>query len=59
MSELPSRLAIYKSQTDDPKIMVSGDERARFGFTVEVLDEVRKTGIDKFTVETRTRATGK
>ena len=59
MSEVPSRLAIYKSQTDDPKIAISGDDKARFGFTVQVLDEVRKAGIEKFTVETRTRTTGK
>ncbi len=59
MNELPSRLTIYKSQTEDPKIAISGDDKARFGFTVAVLDEVRKAGIDKFTVETRTRATGK
>jgi biopolymer transport protein ExbD len=59
MNELPSRLTFYKSQTDDPKVMISSDEKARFGFTVSVLDEVRKANIKKFTVETRTRATGK
>ena len=59
INELPSRLTFYKSQTDDPRVMISGDDKARFGFTVAVLDEVRKAGIEKFTVETRTRATGK
>ena len=59
MNEVPSRLAYYKTQTDDPKIMIAGDEKARFGFTVGLLDEVRKAGILKFSVETRTRPTGK
>lgn len=59
MNEVPSRLAFFKTQTDDPKVLIAGDERARFGVTVAVLDEVRRAGITKFSVETRTRATGK
>lgn len=59
MNELPSRIAYYKTQTDDPRILIAGDEKARFGSTVAVLDEVRRAGILKFSVETRTRATGK
>jgi biopolymer transport protein ExbD len=59
MNELPSRITFYKTQTDDPKILIAGDEKARFGATVAVLDEVRKAGITKFSVETQTRPTGK
>ena len=59
MTDLPSRITAYKSQTEDPKILIAGDEKARFGATVQVLDEVRKAGITKFSVETRTRPTGK
>ncbi len=59
MGEVPSRLAFFKTQTEDPRILISGDEKARFGLTVAVLDEVRKAGINKFSVETRTRPTGK
>lgn len=59
MGEVPSRLAFFKTQTEDPRILISGDEKARFGLTVGVLDEVRKAGILKFSVETRTRPTGK
>lgn len=59
MNEVSSRIAFYKTQTDDPKILIAGDERARFGQTVAILDEVRKAGIAKFSVETRTRPTGK
>src|SRR4051812_26765157 len=59
MGEVPARIVHYKTQTDDPRILLAGDEKARFGLTVAVLDEVRKAGIVKFSVETRTRPTGK
>jgi len=59
MSEVPSRISLYKTQTEDPRILVAGDERARLGTTVAILDEIRKAGIAKFSVETRTRPTGK
>jgi biopolymer transport protein ExbD len=59
LGEVPSRLGYFKTQTDDPRVLIAGDEKARFGLTVAVLDEVRKAGITKFSVETRTRATGK
>jgi biopolymer transport protein ExbD len=59
MADLPSRITAYKTQTEDPRILIAGDEKARFGATVQVLDEVRKAGILKFSVETRTRPTGK
>jgi biopolymer transport protein ExbD len=59
LAELPSRIAYLKTQTDDPKIMLSGDDKAKFGVTVTVLDEIRKAGIEKFSIETVTRPTGK
>jgi biopolymer transport protein ExbD len=61
LSELPGRLTAYKTQVKgQPRIMVSNDEKAKFGAAVRVLDEIRKAGIDSFSVETtNTRATGK
>lgn len=60
LSELPGRLTAYKSQVQLPRIMVSNDEKAKFGSAVRVLDEIRKAGIESFSVETtNTRATGK
>ena len=59
MSDLESRITAYKSQTEDPRLLIAGDEKARFGATVQVLDVIRKAGIEKFSVETRTRPTGK
>jgi biopolymer transport protein ExbD len=59
MAEVPSRIAFFKTQSEDPRVLIAGDEKARFGLTVAVLDEVRKAGIQKFSVETRPRPTGK
>lgn len=59
IGELASYIANYKTTTDDWKIMVSGDEKARFGALITVLDEIKRAGIEKFSVETRTRPTGK
>jgi biopolymer transport protein ExbD len=59
MNEVEPRIANYKRSNDDPRILIAGDERARFGVTVQVLDIIRKSGIEKFSVETRTRPTGK
>jgi biopolymer transport protein ExbD len=59
MSEVRPRLDHYLTQTDDPRVLIAGDEKARFGFTVAILDIVRQAGVQKFSVETRPRATGK
>lgn len=59
LREVPARLAHYKRQTDDPRVVVTGDEKAKFGPMVTVIDEVRKSGIRNYSVETRPRPTGK
>ncbi|MBI2814282.1 MAG: biopolymer transporter ExbD [Opitutae bacterium] len=59
LSEVPGRLAHYMKQTDDPRVVVTGDERAKFGPMVAVIDNVRKVGIKTYSVETRTRPTGR
>ena len=41
------------------RVLVAGDDRAKWGVTVKVLDEVRKAHIGKVSMETRTRPTGK
>jgi biopolymer transport protein ExbD len=60
MDEVGPRIEQYKSQTADPRILITGDEKAKFGAAVRVLDLVRKAGIQQVSVETgRTRLTGK
>ena len=58
-AELPGRIAHYKTQTGNPRILITGDERARFGATVAVIDQLHLAGITNFSVETRTRPAGK
>ena len=58
VDELPGRLEQYKKNAENPRILVSGDDRAKWGVTVQVLDQIRKVGIDKVSMETRTRPTG-
>ncbi|MDD2763715.1 MAG: biopolymer transporter ExbD [Opitutaceae bacterium] len=59
IDELPARLEQYKKQVQLPRILVAGDDKAKWGITVLVLDEVRKANIEKVSMETRTRQTGK
>jgi len=57
--EIPGRLEIYKQQVLDPHITISGDDKARFGVAVAVLDQIRLAGILKYSVLTQLRPTGK
>jgi Biopolymer transport protein len=59
MSEVTPRLLQLSQQKSSPKILVSGDDRARFGALVQVLDKVREAGIDQVSVETAYRASGR
>ena len=59
LSELPGRLVTYKAAEKNPRVLISSDEKARFGATVQVLDELRKADLKQFSVETRTRAIGR
>jgi biopolymer transport protein ExbD len=63
IDELPARLDTFLKNVsggvDAAKVMVAGDDRAKWGVTVKVLDEVRKAHIQKISMETRTRPTGK
>jgi biopolymer transport protein ExbD len=57
--ELAPRLDQYKRSTQNPKVLLAGDDRAKFGPTVLALDEVRKAGISQVNIETAYRATGR
>ena len=59
MDEIVPRLENLKRRVLQPRVLLTGDDRARFGPTVRALDEVRKAGIEQVSVETRTRATGR
>ena len=63
VDELPARLEAFLKNTqggiDAARVLVAGDDRAKWGVTVKVLDEIRKAHITKLSMETRTRPTGK
>ncbi|HVU18152.1 MAG TPA: biopolymer transporter ExbD [Candidatus Didemnitutus sp.] len=61
MADLPGRLTAYISQTPEENraVMVTSDEKAKFGSVVAVLDEIRRQHIDKFSVATATTGTGR
>jgi biopolymer transport protein ExbD len=59
LKELPGLLAHYRTQTEDPRVFVSGEAKAKFGAMVAVLDEVRKAGIKFYSVETKPRPAGR
>ena len=59
LAEVAPRLANYKAGTPNPKVLVTGDERARYGNVVRVLDEVRLAGIQTVTIETAYRPSGR
>jgi len=54
-AELGPMLDKWRAETEDPAVVVSADDTARFGTTIALLDEVRKHGIGSVTFETRTR----
>jgi biopolymer transport protein ExbD len=60
IDELGGRLEQYMKNAENPRILVAGDDRAKWGVTVQVLDQIRKSGTDKvkLSMETRTRPTG-
>ncbi len=58
-SEIAPRLADYKRSESNPRILIRGDNKARFGAAVLVLDEVRMAGIEQVSVETISSPTGR
>lgn len=57
--DIPPLLDDYKTRVSPPKILISGDTRAKFGAAVMVLDAVRAAGIEQVSVATTTTQTGK
>jgi len=53
--ELPPRVAALIGQSHDPKVVLVGDNKTRFGATIMVLDELRKAGMKKYSVVTKTQ----
>ena len=58
-SDVAPLLEDYKTRYTPPRVLISGDIRAKFGAAVTVLDEVRRAGIEQVSVATTTTPTGK
>ena len=58
-AEIAPRLANLRAREANPRVLVRGDYRAKFGAAVMVLDEVRKAEIEQVSVETMPSNTGK
>jgi biopolymer transport protein ExbD len=59
VDEIAPRLQSYKTQSTNPRVLIAGDDKARFGIAVLALDQVRKSGIKQVSVETVVRGTGR
>jgi len=57
-AEIAPRLTDYRRRVHDPRVLIRGDEKAKFGAAVGLLDTVRKAGIKKVSVETIVGTTG-
>jgi biopolymer transport protein ExbD len=53
LADLSPKLERLKAEAADPKVFINGDEKAEFGSAIHILDEVRKTGIAKVSIETK------
>ena len=47
------RIKAFKTGNTDVKILINGDQESDFGLVVKVLDEVRKSGISKVSIQTK------
>ena len=55
LAELATKLEVLKANNEEFKIFINGDEDARLGLAIEVLDTARSLGITKIAFETRTK----
>jgi biopolymer transport protein ExbD len=58
-SEIEGRLRLAMSANASPRVLITGDDRARYGGAVMAFDEVRKAGISQVSIETTYRQTGR
>jgi biopolymer transport protein ExbD len=56
LDQLPARLAQLKAAQPDPRVWLSGDDKAYYGAAVAVLDELRQAGIAKVAIDTKPKS---
>jgi biopolymer transport protein ExbD len=50
---LPQRLKQLKVENPDVRVFINGDKEAYFGNAIQILDEVRSSGITKVAIQTK------
>ena len=50
---LPQRLKQLRTENPDMRVFINGDNEAYFGNAIQILDEVRSSGITKVAVQTK------
>lgn len=50
---LPQRLKQLKTKNPDMRVFIHGDKEAYFGDAIQILDEVRASGITKVAIQTK------
>lgn len=53
--QVVEKLKSLKAENKDPRVFINGDEKAEFGRAIAVLDEVRKLGISKVAIQTKSK----
>lgn len=58
-AEVKPRLENYVANVAEPRVLLTTDDKSKFGLAVSILDEVRMAGIKQVSIETRVRPTGR
>jgi biopolymer transport protein ExbD len=58
-NEIAPRLSEYKNNHANARVLITGDDKAKYGAAVKALDEVRKAGITQVSIETTFRPSGR
>ncbi len=58
LDDFLNRIQQYHKETTNPKVLINGDEKAKFAQAIYVFDEVRKAGIQRVLIETKVQAAG-
>lgn len=51
--QLLVKLAQYRRESPDPRVLIQGESEAEFGHAAAVLDEARRIGISKVSIQTQ------
>jgi biopolymer transport protein ExbD len=58
-AEIEGRLRAALQANLNPRVLITGDDKARYGAAVQAFDEVRKAGVTQVSIETTYRPSGR